>query len=324
MLNRVFLDAAAGYDNPNALYMEGREAGRLVENVKKKVAKTINTDSSHLFITPSASLANYFLLNKFRTVISSTMEHPSISSHRHVKKILKVDKNGRIIAEKMKADLVSVALANHEVGTIQNVAAVKAMNPDILLHSDATAAFGKIEIDLSCLPVDFMTFSGSKLGAHGVAFLYCRDIANAPELPVGTPNMTVITKLNELLGGGIKMVDCSLRDRLRDKIVQTIPDVIVNTPQENSLPNLLNVSFIGAEGESIMLMLDEAGIAVSTGSACLLGKPSPTILAMSGDSELAHNSVRFSLDARNTAADIDAVISVLPNIIKRLRRISTR
>jgi cysteine desulfurase len=323
MLNRVFFDVAAGYGNPNAIYAEGRRAKWFIEMTKDSVAKILNTTPECLFVVPSASLANHFLFNCFTDVAVSEIEHASVTGHPRARKILDVGCTGRVIARKVEADLISVALANHEVGTIQDLTEIKKANPDTLVHSDATAAFGKIPIDLGKLPVDYMTISGSKLGVQGIAFLYCRDPDSAPELPVGTTNVEAARRLGEVLKG-LRMPDRALRDNLRDLIVREIPDVSINTPKELSLPNLLNVSFGGAEGESIMLMLDEAGVAVSTGSACLLGEPSPVILAIGGDAELAHNSIRFSWDADATQEDVAAVMSVLPNIIKKLREVSTR
>ncbi len=117
-----------------------------------------------------------------------------------------------------------------------------------------------------------------------------------------------------------------MREHLRNGILKSIPDVVINGSQENCLPGTLNVSFPRAEGESILLMLDMKGVAVSTGSACATGslEPSYVLLASGLDVELAHGSIRFSLGRYNTMEDVDYVLEVLPPIIKKLRAISTR
>ena len=213
-------------------------------------------------------------------------------------------------------------------------------------HSDLTQALGKIPLDVKALGVDYATFSAHKIGGPvGVGALYVRK--GVPFKPLiiggnqenkrrgGTYNTLGIIgfgaaveyvlreKTWEKYGTKVR----NLRDRLAERILTEIPRSSLNTDLAPgaSLPNILNVSFRAAEGESIQLYLDAEGIVVSTGSACAAGdtKPSHVLMAKTGDAEVAHSSIRFSFGIENTEGDVDRVMEVLPGIIDRLQQIST-
>jgi cysteine desulfurase len=269
---------------------------------------------------------------------------------------LAVDSQGRIDLAELERELdparseggpallVSVMYANNEIGTIQDMAAIASLATaaGALVHSDGTQAVGKIPVDVGALGLDYLTLSCHKLyGPKGIGALYA-----APKAPLeplirgghqekgaraGTYNNLGILgfgKAAELalaeLPAYSKRVG-ELRERLRAGIVAKVPQVRVNGHPSQVLPNTLNVSFPGAEGEAILLSLDMEGIEVSTGSACASGslEPSHVLMATGVGPELAHGSIRFSLGRDTTAADVDYVLEKLPPIIARLRRMST-
>jgi cysteine desulfurase len=201
---------------------------------------------------------------------------------------------------------------------------------------------GKIPLNVADLGLDYITMSGHKIyGPKGIGALYIRH--GAPIFPLihgghqedglraGTYNNVGIFGLGkaaELAAGEVEKYGAEisvLRNRLRDGLVKNIPDIKLNGHPSDTLPNTLNVSFPGAEGEAILLSMDIMGIEASTGSACASGslEPSHVIMALGVDPELAHGSIRFSLGWGISAADIDYIIETLPPIIERLRSMST-
>ncbi len=295
--------------------------------------------------------------DKKSEIIVSAIEHPSIietAKHLGKKGIIihyaPVDKDGRVNIEKLrglvneKTALISVMSANNETGVIQDIKLISqiAHESGALVHTDAVQVLGKIDFDVNQFGVDYASFSAHKIGGlKGVGVLYVKKSAPYETFifgghqengrRAGTSNTLGIISFGE----AVKNVPSSiqkfksdiepLKNKLRDQITELIPEVVVNGDQENVLPNILNVSFAGAEGESIMLALDCYDISVSTGSACAAGdiKPSHVLMAMKADSELAHGSIRFSFGTDNTINDVDLVMKYLPGIIKNLREIST-
>lgn len=211
------------------------------------------------------------------------------------------------------------------------------------VHTDATQAIGKVKIDVRELGIDYLTFSAHKIGGPtGVGVLYVKK--GSPYHPLiygghqengrraGTMNTVAIAGLGAAAKWAWDNWSCkqyervaTLRDKLREKILAEVPYSSVNSLAENCLPNLLNMSFQAAEGESIQLYLDVEGVIVGTGSACAAGdiKPSHVLMATRHDAEVAHSSIRFSLGLNTTEADIERVMTVLPAIVKRLQGIST-
>jgi cysteine desulfurase len=235
-------------------------------------------------------------------------------------------------------------MANNEIGTIQNIKEIAALahGAGAYFHTDAVQAVGKIPVNVEDLGVDYLTMSAHKIyGPKGIGALYVKS--GAPLFPLihgghqedgfraGTYNnigilgfgrAAVLAKAGlDAYGRDMRL----LRNRLRDGLIKNIPSIKVNGHPTDVLPNTLNVSFPGAEGESILLALDLAGIEVSTGSACASGslEPSHVLLAIGVGPELAHGSIRFSLGWGITEKNIDYVIETLPPIIARFRSMST-
>ncbi len=293
-------------------------------------------------------------------ILLSTVEHPaSIETAKYlIKKGYKVEfvpvnHIGELdlsALEKMMGDdviLLSVMTGNNESGVIQPVkkAAEIAHNHGAYFHTDATQAIGKIKVDVREIGADYLSLSGHKFyGPKGIGVLYARH--GAPFTPfvhgghqenglrAGTYNNQSIIGLGkaaELARVNLKEEHdrlWELREMLRKGIEEKIPNVVVNgtNDEDKCLPGTLNVSFPSAEGESILLYLDLEGIEVSTGSACASGslEPSYVLLAAGLDVELAHGSIRFSFGRYNTKEDVEYTLSVLPGIIEKIRKMSTR
>jgi cysteine desulfurase len=295
---------------------------------------------------------------KRKRIVTSTIEHPAIiETCRYLVKrgyridYVPVDKTGKINIDAYRkllgpdVLLVSIMAGNNETGTIQDIPLLTKMAHEAgaLMHTDAVQAIGKMDVDVKAWGVDYLSLAAHKFyGPKGVGALYVRKGAPFDAFVkgghqedgkrAGTYNNAAIIGM----GAAAKLVTGSsqeerkllwqLREKLRLGLQERIPDVVVNGHPTDCLPGTLNVSFSGAEGESILLMLDFEGIAVSTGSACATGslEPSYVLLASGLDVELAHGSIRFSLGRFNTTEEIDYVLEKLPPIIKRLREISTR
>jgi cysteine desulfurase len=295
-------------------------------------------------------------------IIITAIEHPCVlNSAAYLKTlglevhILPVDEYGKVRIGELKklldkkTLLVSVMAANNEIGTVQDIAEITALVKDAgaFMHTDAVQAAGKIPFDAPSSGVDYLTLSAHKIyGPKGVGALYVRDCGKkggAPIYPLingghqedglraGTYNNTGIFgfgRAAELAAADLERYGReigTLRNRLRDGLAVEIPTIKFNGHPFDVLPNTLNVSFPGAEGEAILLSMDIMGIEASTGSACASGslEPSHVIMALGVESELAHGSIRFSLGWGIGADDIDYIIETLPPIISRLRSMST-
>lgn len=292
-----------------------------------------------------------------RKIVTTAIEHPCVmnsaawlAEEGFPVVYLPVDSDGRVDMAAFEKELgpdlllVSVMAANNEIGTIEDIAAIarKAKAAGALVHTDATQAMGKIPVSVEDWKVDYLTMSCHKIyGPKGIGALYVRP--RAPVVPLirgghqeqgvraGTYNNLGIMgfgKAAELALADLPEFSArvrTLRERLKDGLVARIPDIKVNGHPVEVLPNTLNISFPGAEGEAILLSLDLEGIQVSTGSACASGslEPSHVLMATGVGPELAHGSIRFSLGRHTSEEEVDYVIEKLPPIIKRLRRMST-
>jgi len=290
-------------------------------------------------------------------LVTTAIEHPCVLETAkylralgHPVTILGVDHQGRIDLEELRqaitpeVGLVSIMTANNETGTIQDIpeAARIAHEAGALFHTDAVQAAGKIPVDAKDWDVDFLTLSAHKIyGPKGVGALIVRQ--GSPICPLilgghqesgrraGTENTIGIVAMGEAARQRQQeMADEALRlgrlrHKLQDGILESIPDVVVNGHPQHTLPGTLNVSFLGVEGEAILLYLDAAGIAVSTGSACASGSldPSHVIMALGVPVEYAHGSIRISLGRSTTEEHIDILLQELPPIIAKLRTISS-
>jgi len=287
----------------------------------------------------------------------SAIEHPCVfNSALYLKNlgfkvnILPVDEYGKLKIDELEKALgdktlfVSVMSANNEIGTVQDIKKICTLvkNNGAFMHIDAVQAAGKIPINADELQADYLTVSAHKIyGPKGVGALYVKK--GAPLFPLihgghqedglraGTYNNTGILgfgKAAQLAADEIEKYGkeiSALRDRLRRGLEKNIQNIKINGHPTDILPNTLNISFPGAEGEAILLSMDMQGIEVSTGSACASGslEPSHVLLATGLGHEYAHGSIRFSLGWGITESDIDYIIDVLPPIIARLRAMST-
>ncbi|MCL2130171.1 MAG: aminotransferase class V-fold PLP-dependent enzyme [Treponema sp.] len=289
--------------------------------------------------------------------IISAIEHPCVlnsASYTEEKGfkviVIPVDEYGKIKMDSYKAALsektllVSVMTANNEIGTIQDIKEISrlAKEAGAFMHTDAVQAAGKISLDVTSLGIDYLTLSAHKIyGPKGVGALYVKK--GAPLFPLihgghqeeglraGTYNNLGIMGFGRAAELALKSLEeyqkktSALRGRLKQGLLEKIPNIKINGHPEDVLPNTLDISFPGAEGEAILLSMDMEGIEASTGSACASGslEPSHVLMATGVGAELAHGSIRFSLGWENTAEDVDYVVEKLPPIIARLRAMST-
>ncbi len=343
--------------NASSLHYAGQNAKNIIEDARKNVAQLIGADPAEIIFTSGGTESNNTVANIFRgqKIAISSIEHPSMleSAKAYAGKlaILPVDEQGIVQWQQIPedADLVSIMLANNELGTIEPITEVKkrCKNYNTFVHSDATQALGKIHINVKELGIDYLTISAHKIGGPvGIGALYVRKGSAFKPLLLGghQEDRRRAGTSNALLAAGFGAAakwcwnnwSCKkylqiakLRDELCKRVLNEVPYSSLNGFEKaengNTLPNILNMSFQAAEGESIQLYLDADDVIVSTGSACAAGdiQPSHVLMAISGDAEVAHSSIRFSLGLDTTAEDIDHVMAVLPKVIKRLQEIST-
>lgn len=352
------------YGNASSPHSFGQTARIGVEHAREQVARAINADPSEIVFTGCGTESDNTVLfgvaeryaKKGDHIITTNVEHHAIlhSCAALEKKGIKVtylpvDKDGLVTPEQVrdaitdKTILVSVMFANNEVGTIMPIPEIAAVchEKGVLFHTDAVQAAGHIPIDVKAMGIDMLSISGHKFhGPKGVGVLYERKGIRLPSYIIGgeqekgrragTENVAGIVGLGEALDLAVtNMSETSarmtrMRDRLIEGIEATIPEVKLNGHRTKRLPNNVNFSIKYIEGESILLMLDMAGIAASSGSACTSGSldPSHVLLALGLTHEVAHGSVRMTLGDDTTDEDIDYVLETLPKVAHRLRAMS--
>lgn len=341
---KAMLLSMENFGNASSMHEDGRKVHEAIEDARRKIAQSINAIPSEIIFTSGGSEANNMVLNTFsnKKITVSSIEHPSVlePAKKLGAKIVSVNKLGRVenLSEIEKADLVSVMYANNEIGTLQDIKKIakEAHEKGALFHSDAVQAYGKLPIDVKKLGVDYLTISGHKIGGpKGIGALYVREGALIEPLILGGHQENNLRAGTEntlaIIGFGEAAVDYDssgaevLRQKLYDGIIDAIPNVVINGDLKNCLPNILNVTFAGVEGESILLKLDHLGISVSTGSACATKEiaSSHVLMAIGADPEKAHGSIRFSFGPQNTVKEVEKVLKVLPKVISDLRRMST-
>ncbi|KAJ52807.1 cysteine desulfurase [Clostridium tetanomorphum] len=295
--------------------------------------------------------------NKGNHIITTAIEHHAVL---HTCKFLEkngfevtylpVDENGLIKIEDLKnaikdtTILVSIMFANNEVASIQPIKEIGAVCRErkILFHTDAVQAIGHIAIDVEDMNIDLLSMAGHKFyGPKGIGALYIRKGIRIDNLIHGggqekgkrasTENVPSIVGMGKAIEIAVSELNeeaarlKALRDKLINGVMERIPYTKINGPVgQNRLPGSANFSFIGIEGEALLLSLDFEGVCASTGSACASGSldPSHVLLAMGLPHELAHGSLRLSLGAGSTEEDVDYVLNVLPEIVQRLRNMS--
>jgi cysteine desulfurase len=351
------------YGNPSSIYRFGGLTRKHVERAREQVAALIGASPGEIVFTSCGSEGDNMALKGFyqehavRTrIITTAVEHPAVrNTARFLKERgasvteLPVDGDGMLLGGALESQeinpdtLVSVMWANNETGVIFPIAelseSVKARGG--FFHADAVQAAGKVAIDVRKVPVDMLAVSGHKLHApKGVGAAYFRKgtpvraiIHGGHQeggLRAGTENVPYIVGLGRACELAMNRMDeentkvRALRDKLEKTLLATCAGAKLNGHVINRLPNTTNISFENIEGEAVLLHLDEAGIAASSGSACTTGslEPSHVMMAMGIPYNYAHSSIRFSLSVYTTEEDVARVAAVMPGIVEKLRGLS--
>ncbi|VAW73506.1 Cysteine desulfurase [hydrothermal vent metagenome] len=344
------------YGNPSSIHTAGRDAREAIDKARRQLARLIGARPKRIIFTGGGSEANNLALKGIafaqqttgRHIITSRIEHPAVLQTTAFLErqgfsvtYLDADSDGVIHPEQLEKALtdetflVSIMMANNEVGTIQPIRELVkiAHARGALFHTDAVQAVGKMLIDIESLDVDLLSLSGHKFhGPKGVGMLYVRKDIELESLihggqqefglRAGTENVPAIVgmgKAAELALEAWKKTDfmARLRDRLQDGIQKLIPLSRLNGHPTRRLPNTLNMSLPGLRGESLVIALDQHGISFSSGSACKSGSPKPThvLMAMDRTEEEAHCAVRFSLDTGITEKDIEVTLAALKHVL---------
>lgn len=335
--------------NPNSIYECGMKSNQIISDTRCVISKELNCNPEEIIFCSCGSEANalatvgYIRANNQENFITSLIEHSSILENPYARKIVTVDKNGYFninIIENIHDSLVSLQMANSEIGTIQDIKNIVSIlhNNNCIVHTDAVAIFGKHKIDVSDLDVDMMTVTGQKIGGIlGGAFLYKKKnikiepiIYGHNTLRGGTPNVAAIASL----GLAIKSLDYSSissanRDYVYDYIVKNIPDsylIGASIESGNRLPHNLYMAFKGVEGESLLILLDMNNIQVSTGSACNSTSitTSATLSAISMDESDIHSCIRLTFSGKETKEELQYVCETLKQCVESLRNFNTQ
>lgn len=351
------------YGNPSSIHTFGGQVEKPIEVARERIAKLINALPEEIIFTSggtesdnTAILSALEIRTNKKHIITTKVEHPAILSQCNILKnkgynitYLSVDSDGQININELKESInsqtaiISIMWANNETGVIFPIEEISkiAMEKEIIFHTDAVQAIGKIPVNLNKLNINFLSASGHKFHSpKGVGFLYIKKGTRFNPFIVGghqeygrragTHNVASIIGMGKAAELAEKYMNEEntrvryLRDKLEKLILENINNVRLNGDKNNRTPNTLNISFKYIEGESILLMLNEYNIAASSGSACTTGslEPSHVLRAMGIPSDTIHGSIRFSLSRYNTEKEIDFTFEKLTGIIKRLREIS--
>jgi cysteine desulfurase len=352
------------FGNPSSLYGIARDSKTAVEEARAKVASALGAGVDEIYFTSGGSEADNWAVKgtawanrkKGNHIITSKIEHHAVLNPcEYLEKqgfevtYLPVDGNGLVNpgdverAIRKETILISVMYANNEIGTIEPIPEIGRIARDhgITFHTDAVQAVGALPIRVKDAQVDLLSLTAHKFyGPKGIGALYLRKGTRIDTLihgggqerkrRAGTENLAGIVGLGkaiELATADIPGQTAKirgLRDRLLKGITDRIPHTRLNGHPVQRLPNNLNVSVRFIEGESMLLMLDEAGICASTGSACTSGslEPSHVLMAIGLPHEIAHGSLRLTLGRENREEDVDYVLGVLPRVVERLRSMS--
>jgi len=352
------------FGNASSVYKLGQDARKAVDHAREVVADCIRADPREIYFMSGGTESDNLAIKGIaransdgkRHLVTSQVEHHAVlNTCKFLEKegfevtYLPVDRFGIVdpadLQDAIRDDtiLVSVMLANNETGTMQAIPELAAIAKErgAAFHTDAVQAVGKMPVDVDELGVDLLSMSAHKIhGPKGIGALYVRRGMKIEPLlhgghheqgkRPGTENVAAIVgfgKAMELAREEMATTSgrlASLRDRLERQIRERIPNTYLNGHAERRLPNILNMSFEFVEGESLLLMLDMRGIAVSTGSACTSGalEPSHVLTAMGVDPAIAQGSLRFSLGCDNTEEQVDFVAASLVEIVARLRQMS--
>ena len=352
------------YCNPSAAYSFATKGRIAIEEARNHAAKLIGASDMEIYFTSGGSESDNWAIkavaesfsDKGKHIITTKIEHHAVLHtceylERHGFDItyLNVDSDGKVRLDELKKSiredtiLISVMTANNEIGTIQPVAEIGKISHEkgILFHTDAVQAYGHIPINVDEMNIDLLSASGHKFnGPKGVGIMYIRKGVKIRSFihggsqergrRAGTYNVPGIAGLGTAAKLAMENMakraekEKELRDYFIDRISAEIPYTVLNGHREDRLPNNINFCFRFVEGESVLIMLDQAGICASSGSACTSGAidPSHVLRAIGLSDEMAHESLRLTLSYENTKEEIDTVVGELKRIVERLRGMS--
>lgn len=335
------------WGNPSSIHTPGQRARQTVEAARVQVAALLRCEPKEIVFTSGGTESdNLAVLGAPRGhVVTTAIEHPAIlaaSQHQESCTVVPVDNRGVVDPEAIRkalrpdTTLISVMHANNETGVVQPLAEIAAIAREagVLFHSDGVQAVAKIPVDVQALGVDLYSLTAHKFsGPKGAGALFVRDgVKLSPrqfggrherERRAGTENVAGIAALGAAAALE-KMDSRPLRDRLEQGLLARIPDAVVNGAGAERTPNTTNMRFAGLEGESLVIALDLAGFAVSSGAACSSGAvtPSHVLTAMGLSTAEARASIRFSLGRTNTEQQVDALIEAVEKSVARLRKLA--
>jgi len=369
IVKAMFPYFADAYMNPSSMHESGRRAAHAILESRARVARVIGSAPEEIIFTGSGTESdNLAVLGAARGnavrgkhIIVSALEHKAVMESAHALQregfsvsIAPADKRGRVNPEEIATlvtddtTLVSVMLANNEIGTVEPVREIAAALKERrrasgfpLIHTDACQAAGYLSLNVNALGVDLMTLNGSKAyGPRGVGVLYKKSgVLLSPVIfgghqeggaRAGTESVPLIVGVATALEKAEAMREEesarleTLRAYFIEKLREAFPDILINGDSQKHLPHIVHVTVPNIEGESMVLLLDQAGVECATGSACSSNdlRPSHVLSAIGQNAELMHGSVRFSMGRGTNKDDIDYVSSVFPGIVKTLRATS--
>jgi cysteine desulfurase NifS len=345
--------------NPSSIHASGAASRDAVESARRKVARALNCTARRVVFTSGGSEADNLaikgaalaLRDRGQHIVTTAIEHPAVlntcralASQGFETTVLEVDSQGRLDPDHLAAALrpetilVSVMMANNEIGTLQSISELAALTHQhgALFHTDAVQALGKVPIDVQEMEVDLLSLSAHKAhGPKGVGALYVKNgVRLSPlidgggqerKLRSGTENVPGIVGFGKACDLAVQWHNrkeperiAALRDRLEEGIRELVPEAKLNGHPTERLPNTLNLSLPGMSGESLVLFLDRHEVYFSSGSACKSGNPEPShvLLAIGLSEEEAHCALRFSLGVDNDQADIDYALAALGEVIR--------
>ena len=350
------------YGNPSSIHKYGRFANSAIQNARRRIANLIGADNDEILLTSGGTESNNTALygivsqKNGKHIITSSIEHDAIlEPYKHLEKegykvcYLPVDKYGLVDPEDLKKELlqdtclVSIMFANNEVGTIQPIKEMVRITHEknIIFHTDAVQAIGKVVIDVKELGVDLLSMSSHKInGPKGVGALYIRKGVKISPLILGggqesglrsgTENVASIVGFGMACKLARDNLDQNishfrkLTNRLVSRVLSEIPHTNHNGHPEKRIPNNAHFTFLGVNGEDLIIKLDENKIAASTGSACSvrIQKASHVLKAMDFSHEQITGSLRTTVGITNTEQEIDETVEVLKKVVKELRAVS--
>jgi cysteine desulfurase len=354
------------FGNPSSAHRYGRAARAGIEQARREVAQAVGAEPNQVIFTSGGTEADNLgiigaaLAARDRggsvCAVVSAIEHKAVLAAAHAvchlggrEVVLPVDARGQVHLDALDTALaerpavVSIMWVNNEVGVVQPVAEIagRCREADVVFHTDAVQAFGKIPVSLNELPCTLLTLSGHKIGApKGIGALVVRDRRAVEAIIHGGGQQYGIRPGTENVAGAVALGRAALlaareqaeeaerlralRERLARGLRAAVSGLTLNGEGAETAPHVLNVSLAGADSEALLMHLDLAGVAASSGSACSTGsvEPSHVLVAMGVPRDLALGAIRFSLGRESTAEDVDRVAEVMPAVVAKVRQLA--